>query len=194
MLADSYQTTVMSSVCLRLADEKAGPEALAYINGSTVQLDGQLETKYYESLATTTRDIVWLTSVLIGIMAVGAVFAVANTMYAAVDGRRREIAMLRAIGFDRLRIVAALVGESLLLSLVACVSGLALSQVARLFFGVRQDYLSDRTWTVLAFELRMTPEIIVASLVLACLVGAFGALAPALRAARLNVLEALRKA
>lgn len=194
MLADAYHATVVSSACLRLTDAKAAADALTFIQGPTVKLEGKTEADYYESLATTTRDIVRLTGVLIGIMAIGAIFAVANTMYAAVDGRRREIAMLRAIGFGRGRVVAALVSESLLLSMGACVGGLGLSQIARLVFGARQDYLSDRTWTVLAFDLRMTTEIIGLALVLACLVGAFGALAPALRAARLNVLEALRKA
>ena len=197
MLADAYQRRVISSVCLRLNDPSALAGASAYVKGPTVQLEGKSETQYYDDLATTTREIVMLTSVLIGIMAVGAVFAVANTMYAAVDGRRREIAMLRAIGFDRGRVIGALVSESLLLSVLACACGLAASLLLMNLMraaGMRQDFLSQRTWTVLAYDLRVTPGIIGASLGLAVLVGAFGALAPAVRAARFSILDALRKA
>lgn len=193
MLADSYARRLVSSVCLRFPDASLIPEAIAYINGSTVQLDGKVETQYYDELSSTTRQIVLLTSVLIGIMAVGAVFAVANTMYSAVDGRRREIAMLRALGFGRRAIIAALVTESVLLCGAACACGLAASKVITLAM-TRQDYLSDQTWTVLAYDLRLTPTIIGTCVGLALVVGTIGALAPAFRAARINVLEALRKA
>jgi len=191
MLADSYQRQLSSSVLLRLRGPEFLPEALAYINGPSVQLTGKSETAYYDDLASTTREVILLTTVLIGIMAVGAVFAVANTMYAAVDGRRRELAMLRAIGFRRVAIMAALLSESLLLSLVACVAGCL---AAAAFSGLRQDFLSNYTWTVLAFELRMTSGVVAACVGLAVVVGVAGALAPGVRAARVNVLEALRKA
>jgi putative ABC transport system permease protein len=191
MLADSYQRHMASSVFLRLDDLNAAKPAIAYINGATVQLEAKTETQYYVDVASKTREIVLLTTALVAIMAIGAAFAVANTMYAAVDGRRRELAMLRALGFGRPSIMVALLSESLLLCLGACVCGLAASM---LFSGSRQDYLSDTTWTVLAYELRITPGIIVTALLLATVVGALGTWFPAQRAARLNVLEALRKA
>jgi putative ABC transport system permease protein len=194
MLCDSYQRRLASSVCLRLFDINSAPAAVEYINGPTVQLDGKLETKYYKDLASKTHEIVVLTTILVAIMAIGAVFAVANTMYTSVDGRKREIAMLRAIGFRRGAIVLALVTESLLLSCIACVVGLGVCMVLVPAFGQRQDFLSDQTWTVLAYELRVTPKIIATAFGLAVLVGSTGALAPALRAARLDILEALRKA
>jgi putative ABC transport system permease protein len=190
MLSDSYQRRLVSSVCLRLAD-RGSAAALAYVGSPAVQLEGKLETQYYEDLASKTREIVWLTTVLVGIMAVGAVFAVANTMYTSVDSRRREIAMLRAIGFRRLAVIGALVAESLLLCGAACLCGLG---VSLLFSGARQDFLSDQTWTVLAYELRVTPQIVVICLGLAAMMGVGGTIAPALRAARLNILDALRKA
>jgi putative ABC transport system permease protein len=191
MLADSYQRTMISCVYLRLADPSAAAAAIEYIQGPTVQLSGKLETKYYEELQSKTREIVVLTTVLVTIMAIGAVFAVANTMYAAVDGRRRELAMLRAMGFGGRAIMVALLIEALLLCVAACACGLAGSLC---FTGLRQDYLSDTTFTVFAYELRLTPTIVVAAVGLATAVGAFGTCFPAMRAARMNVLEALRKA
>ena len=191
MISDAYGRRLLSSVALRLTSADAAPAALAYIHGPSVQLDGRTELRYYEDLAAKTREIVTLTTALVGLMAVGAAFAVMNTLYAAVDGRRREIAMLRAIGFGRRAIMLALLVESWLLCTAACVCGLVASAF---FHGARQDYLSETTWTVLAYELRVTPQIALAAVVLATLVGVAGALLPAARAARINVLQALRKA
>lgn len=193
-LSDLYQERVSSSVVLRLTDPGAAPETIAYINGPAVALEAKREIDYYKDLSSKTRDIIIITCVLIGIMAVGAVFAVANTMYAAVDGRRREIAMLRTIGFSKASIMTAFVIESLLICSGACIFGLALSFLVREVYGARQDFLSDTTWTVLAYELQITPQTLAAALVLATIVGIVGAMAPAVRAAHTGVIEALRKA
>ena len=191
MLEDAFNRRFLSSVVVRLADPAAARATIDYVNGPAVELDAQLETKYYDELSTKTREIVFLTTVLVGIMAIGAIFAVANTMYAAVDGRKREIAMLRTIGFARGAIMLSFVIESLLISTAACAAGLG----ASLFInGSRQDFLSDTTWTVLAYELRITPGILVSAFGLATLVGVGGALAPAWKASRTPVIEALRKA
>ena len=191
MLEDAFNRRFLSSVVVRLEDPAAARATIDYLNGPAVELDAQLETNYYDELSTKTREIVFLTTVLIGIMAIGAIFAVANTMYAAVDGRKREIAMLRTIGFARSSIMLSFVIESLLISTTACAAGLG----ASLFInGSRQDFLSDTTWTVLAYELRITPGILMSAFGLATLVGVGGALAPALKASRTRVIEALRKA
>lgn len=191
IISDAYQRPVISSVIIRLTDENHAAEAIKYINGPAVELDANPEPKYYEKLSTTTRQIVGLTTVLIGIMAIGAIFAVANTMYSAVDGRRREIAMLRTIGFSRTAIILAFLLESLLICLLACTLGLA---ATALLNGLRQDYMSDQTFTVLAFDLRITPTIVCTALALSVFVGIVGALAPAIRASRTRIIEALRKA
>jgi putative ABC transport system permease protein len=190
ILSDVYFRTITSSVCLRMVSPAAIPAAIAYIDGPAVQLEARSELDYYEGLAKTTRDIVLLTSVLIGIMAVGAIFAVANTMYSAVDNRRRELAMLRTLGFGRGAILLSIVIESLLVCTLACAAGLAGSLVLN---GMRQDFISDMTFTVLAYELKITPPIIIAALLTSVAVGVLGGLAPAVRAARINILQAVRK-
>jgi ABC-type lipoprotein release transport system permease subunit len=191
LLVDIYAANFSSSVALRLAETADPEEAIKYITGPAVELEARRETDYYKDLSTKTREIVVLAVVLVGIMGVGAAFAVANTMFAAVDGRRREIAMLRTIGFGRGAILAAFLIESLLVSTFACALGLGGSLFLN---GSRQDFLSDTTWTVLAYELRVTPAIAASALGVALLVGLIGAAAPAFRASRIRVIEALRKA
>ncbi len=191
VLSDSYHRTFVSSVCLRLDSPADVPAAIACVNGASIGLEARAETTYYDDLAAKTREIVVLTTVLVVIMAIGAMFAVTNTMYSAVDARRAEIAMLRTIGFSRRAILVAFVLESLLICLTACAAGLTASLLLN---GTRQDFLSDSTWTVLAYELRVTPGIIATALVTAVIVGVVGAAAPAAPAARVNNLEAVRKA
>lgn len=191
VLHDIEGRPTISSVCLRLDDPVHADESLAYIRGPSVRLAVKREAEYYDDLAKTTREIVVLTTTLVAIMAVGAVFAVANTMYATVDSRRREIAMLRTLGFGRAAILVSFVLESLLLASSACALGLSLSLLVS---GTRQDFLSDVTWTVLAYELKLTPRIAVMCVVMSLVVGIIGALAPAVRASRVRVIEALRKA
>ena len=180
ILSDVYFRAITSSVCLRMQSPDAIPAAVAYIDGPAVQLEARPRLAYSEGLAKTTRDIVVLTSILVGIMAIGAMFAVANTMYSAVDNRRREIAMLRTIGFGRGAILLSIAIESLLVCTLACIAGLAGSLALS---GTRQDFISDATFTVFAYELKVTPPIIVAALLTSLVVGLVGALAPAVRAA-----------
>lgn len=191
MLSDSYGRRFVSSVLLTIESPQAVPAALEYIKGPAVRLEARRETDYYAELARTTREIVALTTALVGIMAVGAAFAVANTMYAAVDRRRREFAMLRTLGFSRAAILASLLIESLLLCLAACLAGLL---AARFVSGRREDFFSDTTYTVLAYEAALTPYVVLAAVLLASLVAVAGSLAPAIRASRIRVIDALRKA
>ncbi len=191
MVSDAFNRYFVSSVVIRLDSAEAARDAIKYIKGPAVRMNAKTEVEYYEDLSSKTRQIVWLTTILISIMGVGAVFAVANTMYASVDSRRREIAMLRTIGFSRRSIVVSFLMESLLITLTACLVGIG---VSLLVDGSRQDFLSDTTWTVLAYELRVTPDIIASALGLSLLVGIIGGLAPAVKASRTQIIEALRKA
>lgn len=190
MISDVYLRRFTSSAIMRLDDPGAAAAAIDYIRGPAVRMNAKTEADYYVDLSSKTREIVVLTTILIAIMAVGAVFAVATTMYTSVDSRRREIAMLRTLGFSRRSVIAAFLTESLLICMAACAVGLIGSLLVS---GSRQDFLSDQTWTVIAYELRITPVTVAAAVGLSILVGVAGAVAPALRAARIRVIEALRK-
>lgn len=190
IIADVYSRNVLSSALVRISDGADVQAAIDYINGAAVNLSARRETDYYKELGSKTNELVFLASVLISIMAIGAIFAVANTLYAAVDSRKREIAMVRTLGFGRLAVVTSFTLESLLICIPACVFGLLASLAVD---GAKQDVLSDQTWTVMAYELTITPGIAAVCLILATTVGLLGAAAPAMRAARTRVIEALRK-
>ena len=118
------------------------------------------------------------------IVAIGAVFGGMNTMYAAVAGRRREIAVLRAIGFKRRAILGSVLTESVILSLVAGVLGLLVGSVVAML-PVELPYTGGG-----AVDLGSTQAL--AALILAVLIGLIGGGLPAIQAARTTVVEQLR--
>jgi len=190
-LGDAYNRRFVSSAVLRLEHPDRADEAIRYINGSTVRLDARREPEYYAELSARVRQMVLLVSLLVGVMAFGAVFAVANTMYAAVDGRRREIAMLRAIGFGRVAIVVAFLLESFALCTLACAAGLTASLY---FTRPQQAFMSDISWTSYTYDPKLTAGTLLTALGLALAVGMIGGVAPAIKGARTRIIEALRKA
>jgi putative ABC transport system permease protein len=125
-------------------------------------------------------------------MAIGAVFGALNTMYAAVATRSVEIATLRAIGFGGFPVVCSIMIEALLLSLAGAAIGAAVAYVV--FNGFQVSGLNFQTFSQVAFQFAVTPELIARGITWAVIIGFFGGLFPAVRAARMPVVDALRAA
>lgn len=125
-------------------------------------------------------------NIAISVLAVGiGAIGVMNTMVMSVLERTREIGILRAVGWSGRRILRMIIGESLLLCLVAAVVGAALGVLA-----TRAILLIDMVRNLL--EPQYTLDIFVRGLVVAVVVALLGAVYPALRAVRLTPMEALR--
>ncbi|MGD2116565.1 MAG: ABC transporter permease [Acidobacteriota bacterium] len=152
----------------------------------------QRETEYYaEQSRAMTTFISVLGTLVAGLMGVGAVFGALNTMYTAVSARTREIATLRALGFRSGPVVVSVLAESLGLALAGGLIGGGLAYAA--FDGYRAATLNWQSFSQVAFAFRISPELMVQGLVYALLIGLLGGLFPALRAARLPVVDALRE-
>jgi putative ABC transport system permease protein len=119
-----------------------------------------------------------------GIMALAATIGAANSLYAIVDGRRRELATLRAIGFNGTPIIASLLSESILLALPGAVLGALIAWA--LFNGLLASPFGT------SFRLTVTPSLALLGLGWALGMGLISGLLPALRAARVPVTVALR--
>lgn len=149
------------------------------------------EQAYYSAQTKGVRQTIeGLAFVVTFIMGLGAIFAALNTMYAAVSARTREIATLRAIGFGGLPVLASVMVEAVLLSLVGGVVGAILAYV--LFNGLSVSTLSQASFTQVVFEFAVTPALVLTGLVIAMIIGFIGGLLPAIRAARMQVTTALR--
>jgi putative ABC transport system permease protein len=119
----------------------------------------------------------------------GAILGAMVTMFAAVAQRRREVGVLRALGFKRGAILFSFLVESLILALVGgligCVASLAMS-------AVEFSTMNFDTWSEIVFKFTPTPEILLTALFFAVLMGVAGGFLPALQAARVSPVEAMR--
>jgi ABC-type lipoprotein release transport system permease subunit len=153
-------------------------------------LEARPEVAYYREQAETAGALYVLVLTLSVIMATGAVFGALNTMYAAVASRTPEIGTLRALGFSRLAILTSFVIESVLIAVVAGVLGCVLALPANWLTASTGNV----TFSEIAFAFRVTPMSLVAGVLFATVMGLFGGLLPALRAARMPLTSALREA
>lgn len=131
-----------------------------------------------------------LAGVVTLIMALGAVFAALNSMYAAVATRGKEIATLRAIGFGGLPVLMSVMIESLLLALAG---GLLGAVIAYVLFNNLSVSTLGQNFTQVVFNFRVTPELVLRGLIISLVIGMVGGLLPAIRAARLPVTTGLRE-
>jgi putative ABC transport system permease protein len=126
------------------------------------------------------------TSLLLGLGAVALLVGgvgIANVMVISVIERRSEIGLRRSLGATQRHIGIQFVAESLLLSAAGGVAGVALGAL------VAGVYASSRGWDVV-----LPPSVLAGGVVVALVVGAIAGLYPALRAARLAPVDALRSA
>jgi putative ABC transport system permease protein len=124
------------------------------------------------------------------IMAIGAFFAALNTMYSAVSARTVEIATLRAIGFGSVPVVISVMIEAVALALLGGAIGGGL--VWLVFDGYTASTLNNTSFSQVAFDFAVTPELLQLGLTWALTLGVIGGLFPAVRAARLPITTALR--
>ena len=132
----------------------------------------------------------FLAGVVTVIMALGAIFAALNSMYAAVATRSKEIATLRALGFGGLPVVVSVMFEALLLALLGGVLG---ALIAYALFNNFSVSTLGQNFTQVVFNFKVTPELVGRGLLIALIIGMIGGLLPAMRAARLPVTTSLRE-
>jgi putative ABC transport system permease protein len=179
-----------SSLLVRAATPQAGRELMARVEADKrLPLLAEPEVKYYADQTATALPIKVLGNFLAIVMSIGAVFAAMNTMYASVGSRTREIGTLRVLGFRRRTILAGFVLEG---ALLAAVGGGLGCLLALPLHGVSTGTMSFNSFSETVFEFRITPWLVAKGMIFAVVVGVVGSLLPALRAARLPVITALK--
>lgn len=182
--------TQISSIYVKLTSPDAFPQfksALEHdprMQGAVERLsDFESEIGRQLSLLVSTAD-----GVITLLMAIGAVFGALNIMYASVAQRRSDIATLRALGFERAAILAAVLSEALALALLGGALGVVAAYV--IFDGYSASTSLGGSLT--EFNFVVTPLAVGIGLLLTLTMGFVGGLFPAIRAARLPLARALR--
>jgi putative ABC transport system permease protein len=157
-------------------------------------LEGKVERKYYDDQTSTAAPIKFLGFFVGIVMAIGACFGAMNTMYAAVAARTREIATLRALGFSRISVLVSFVFESLCLALIGGAVGCLLGLLAvKLALSGVTGTTNFATFSEVVFAFRLTPALLATGIVFSLVMGFFGGLFPAGRAAFTKITNALRQ-
>jgi putative ABC transport system permease protein len=190
----AFRRTGYQSVTARLAD---GSEAGIAAFRDSISRDPRFsitalrEPEYYAKQATVLSKLINVLGYTVAtFMAIGATFGALNCMYSAIASRQVEIGTLRAIGFGGAPVVISVMIEALLLALLGGAVG---GTLAYLYCdGASLSTLNFNTFSQVAFDFRVTPDLLARGLVWAIVIGLAGGLLPAIRAARIPVAEALR--
>jgi putative ABC transport system permease protein len=189
--SDFNRPDALSSVLLE-ADNEVAVQSLIHSLGSDRRLvvTAMTEKAYYEAQTISSAPIQYLGIFVSIIMAIGSCFAAMNTMYSAVARRSTEVGTLRVLGFTRGSILFSFFLESLLLSLVGGAIGILLVLPLN---NVTTGIGSFITFSEIAFNFHVGPQIMIEGLVFALIMGAVGGLLPARQAAKKEILTALRE-
>ncbi len=150
----------------------------------------QRETEFLEKQSENTALFISVLGTLISVFfAIGAMIGAMITMYAAVANRQREIGTLRALGFSRRSILASFLIESVTLAMFG---GLVGAGASMLMGFVKFSMMNFSSWSEIVFTFEPTPQVIITALLFAGAMGLFGGFFPAVRAARVSPIQAMR--
>jgi ABC-type lipoprotein release transport system permease subunit len=192
-LMQAFRRPSFSSVVLRLADSERFARFRKEIETDPrLTLEAKREQVFYSDQTRALSTFINILGLTLSVVfSIGAVIGAAVTMYASVANRVREIGTLRALGFQRRSILAAFLAEALMLGLAGGLAGLGCAALMQL---VSFSTTNFQSFSELAFGFKLTPAIAVDSMLFALGMGLVGGFLPALRASRLEIVDALRAA
>ncbi len=190
-LSSTTKRDSFSSALLRAKDQSALTALSKRITDDPkLHLKALSERVFYEDQQGTASGALKGLAVFISfIMAVGAGFAGMNTMYAAVARRTKEIGTLRVLGFSRRSILAAFLLESVAIAMIGAAIGIMLTLPLNFVSTGTSNWV---TFSEIAFNFRVTPDLMISALVFGAVIGLVGSLLPSIRASRFKIVDALR--
>src|SRR6476619_6557247 len=190
-LASTTKSTEYTSVLLRAQDQNALTALSKRITDDPkLHLKALSERNFYEEQQGVASGALKILAGFISfIMAVGAGFAGMNTMYAAVARRTKEIGTLRVLGFSRISILIAFLLESVSIALIGAAIGILLSLPLNFVSTGTSNWV---TFSEIAFNFRVTPDLMLWALMFGAVIGFVGSLFPSIRASRFKIVDALR--
>jgi len=190
-LMSAFRRNIYSVVVLKVPGEHAFNSLKSRLE-SDPRLSVQVKREiafYRDQSAVMSKFIRILGMAMTIFFGIGAVLGAMVTMYTAVANRTGEIGTLRALGFRRASILLAFLTESIILGLIGGSVGVAVSSLLQ-FLTI--STLNWETFSELSFGFALTPSIALYVLGFSVAMGFVGGVFPAWRAARLEIVEALR--
>ncbi len=187
--------STISSITIRTGSEEEAKEFARYLREDykDANLQTQTELEYFSKLQGTNQQFTYAIGFFTFFMAIGGIFGVMNTMFAAISQRSKDIGVLRILGYARWQILVSFLLESLLIALVGGLLGVAIGSLsngwtATSVVGSGQGGFGK----TVVLRLAVGASTVAVGLVLTLFMGLLGGLIPAWRATRLRPLEAMR--
>jgi putative ABC transport system permease protein len=190
----SFGRPIYSSLLIRLKDHGAFESLKLRIaqDPRTQASEMKREKDFYREQSQMMSSFIRILGIVVTVIfSIGSMVGAMITMYAAVANRTVEIGTMRALGFRRRSILSAFLVEAIMLSLIGGLAGVGL---ASLMTFVKISTTNFASFSELAFGFQLSPQITGTTLVFAVVMGVVGGFLPAVRAARLSILSALRSA
>jgi len=191
-IADAFKRSSFSTVTVRLKDpdDLAGVTRAFESDNRLQYFIGKREKKFFEEQSEMMATFIRILGIFITVIfSTGSTIGAMITMYGSVANRTTEIGTLRALGFFRRSILIAFLLESLALGFAGGLAGVGFASVLQ-FFSI--STLNFGSFSELAFSFALSPSIAATSLGFSLLMGLIGGFLPAVRAARLDIIQALR--
>jgi ABC-type lipoprotein release transport system permease subunit len=189
-IAQDWDRPIYTSILLRAIDAPAFHQIRQRIaDDRRIHLQAVSQKEYFRGQTVSSVGIKALGFFIAMMMGVGSCFAAMNMMYGSIMTRSKEVGTLRALGFSRWSILFSFLLESILLALFGGILGCLM---ALPLHGISTGTANWVTFSEILFHFRITPTILLFGMFFAATVGIFGGGLPALRAARINLINALR--
>lgn len=194
LVGKTYGKETYTTMVLRATDAKEAVRLEQYLTNDYGKgsLQPMLETKYFANLNGTNQQFLYAIIVVAIVMAVGGVFGVTNTMFAAIAQRTKDIGVMRLIGFGRLQILGSFLLESLLIALVGGGIGCLIGSVSDGWTANSIMGSGQGGGKSVVLELTVDWMIIAECLLFSLAMGLIGGLLPAISAMRMKLLDTLR--
>ncbi len=171
---------------VQIDDSEAGAAIAAEIDAlfanSTSETKTSTEKAYAQMFANQVGDIGFIMTSILSAVFFTILLLTGNTMAQAVRERIPELAILKTLGFSNMAVLIIVLAESVFISLLGALPGLALAAAIMPGLGESVPFLGD---------IKFTTTILTQGVTLALLLGLLVGLPPSLRALRLNIVDAL---
>ncbi len=188
---DAFRRPVYSSLTMKMADAGQFDEMKESIeNDPRLTVDVKREIQFYEEQSQNLGLFIKILGLTVTIIfSFGAMTGAVITMYSAVANRAREIGTLRALGFRRRNILTSFLIECILISVVGGFVGLFFASFLQFVDVSTTNWV---TFSEVVFGFQLSTGIATGALAFSLIMGVIGGFAPAVRASRMPVVNALR--
>ena len=192
LVASMFGKNTYTTVVLRAESSDAAAKLKTFLTKdyTKAKLTANIETEYYSGLQATNRQFLYAIWFVTFILAIGGVFGVTNTMFAAISARRKDIGVLKLMGFRSSHILASFL--LIVLGMIGGILGCAVGSLCDGWSATSSVSSGGGGGKTIVLKLVVDYNIWLIGIALSFMMAFIGGLLPAVNAVRLKTLDVLR--